>query len=252
MRPIIINAILSIFLLFCNFNYAQESSSLIIYKKKVNSNLEITKNNLPKNSTASLMVENAIKNLDNLEYKLSFNKELSIFTENQSLEIDNLNNEISVILSKSFGETEGIFFTMIKTQNLLLQKELDSRIFLIKMPFSEFNWTITSVQKKIGNYICYKATMSFTRATVSGIKQIPVIAYFTPEIPYSYGPARYVGLPGLVLEVEVDNVIIYASKIILNKTEKEIIEVPKNGKLITENEFNELTKNAFEQFKKFK
>ena len=251
MRSIIINTIFSVFLLFYNLNYAQESNSLIIYKKKVNSNLEITKNNLPKNPTANLIVENAYKNLDNLAYKLSFNKELSIFTENESLEIDNLNNEISVILSKSFGETEGTFFTMIKTQNLLLQKELDSRIFLIKMPFSEFNWAITSIQKKIGNYTCYKATMSFPRTTVSGIKQIPVVAYFTPEIPYSYGPARYVGLPGLVLEAEVDNIIIYASKIILNKTEKEVIEVPKKGKLISENEFNELTKNAFEQFKKF-
>ena len=94
--------------------------------------------------------------------------------------------------------------------------------------------------------------MSFPRTTVSGIKQIPVVAYFTPEISYSYGPARYVGLPGLVLEVEVDNVIIYASKIILNKTEKIIIDIPKNGKLITENEFNELTKNAFKKKKKFK
>lgn len=175
-----------------------------------------------------------------------------MFIENVSLKIDNFNNEISVILSKSFGETKGTFFTMIKTQNLLLQKELDSRIFLIKMPFSEFNWTVTSIQKKFGNYTCYKATMSFPRTTVSGIKQIPVIGYFTTEIPYYYGPARYVGLPGLVLEVEADNIIIYVSKIILNKTENEIIEVPKKGQFITENEFIELTKNAFRQFKKFK
>lgn len=77
MKFIMKNSICYIFLLFYNLNYAQESSSLIIYKKKGNSNLEIIKNNLPKNPTANLIVENAIKNLDNLEYKLSFNKESS-------------------------------------------------------------------------------------------------------------------------------------------------------------------------------
>ncbi len=40
MRPIILNTIFSIFILIYNLNYAQGSSSLIIYKKKGNSNLE--------------------------------------------------------------------------------------------------------------------------------------------------------------------------------------------------------------------
>ncbi|WP_456378499.1 GLPGLI family protein, partial [Lutibacter sp.] len=90
-----------------------------------------------------------------------------------------------------------------------------------------------------------------TRVTVSGEKQIPVIAWFAPEIPYPFGPAGYLGLPGLVLEVEVSKIIIYASKIFLNHKEKQIIETPKKGKIISEKEYNEFEKNGFSQFKKF-
>ena len=165
--------------------------------------------------------------------------------------IDNGDSTISTIMSKSFGDTEGVFYSNIKEQNLLIEKELDGRIFLVKSKFSDFKWEVSSVQKKIGNYNCYKATRTFTRETVSGEKQMPVIAWFTPEIPYSFGPAGYLGLPGLVLEVEVDNIIIYASKIFLNQKEKQVITIPKKGKIISEKEYNEFEKNGFEQFKSF-
>lgn len=240
-----------IFLLFYVINYAQESSSFVIYKKKANTNIVGTNSNHQKRTAAKLLIENAIKNLDNLEYKLLYNNELSSFSEIESLEIDNGNNSISTILSKSFGDTEGVFYSNIKEQNLLIEKELDGRIFLVKTKFSDFKWDVTSDQKKIGNYNCYKAVRTYTRVTVSGEKQMPVIAWFAPEIPYSFGPASYLGLPGLVLEVEVDNIVIYASKIFLNQKEKQVITIPKKGKIISEKEYNEFEKNGFDQFKSF-
>lgn len=239
------------FIFICNSLFSQNINAEIIYKKK--GNLSINKKiNSDNNSEASALLKSTFSNMDNLEYKLYFNKESSIFTENEYLEIDNLNNEISVILSKSFGGTKGLFYINIKSKALFNQKELDGKYFIIKTPFSNFKWVVTTEQKKIGKYNCYKATRTFLKETVSGEKKVPVIAWFTPEIPFTYGPASYAGLPGLILEVEVENIVIYASKIMLNQQENQVIEMPEKGKIITEKEYNELEKTGFGFFKSFK
>lgn len=175
---------------------------------------------------------------------------LLFFFEMSSLEIEN-ENSIPIILAKSFGDTNGTFYTNSKLQSTIIQKEFDGEIFLIEKPFSNNNWQIEADQKRIGNYLCQKATKIIIRETISGSKQVPIVAWFTVEIPIPYGPASYVGLPGLILEVEVDNIVIYASKIIKNALKDKRIELPKNGKLITVEDFTNLEKEGFKYFKKF-
>ena len=65
------------------------------------------------------------------------------------------------------------------------------------------------------------------------------IAWFTPLIPISFGPKEYSGLPGLILEIEMFNSKIVASKIVLNPNEEIIIEKPVKGKRITLEEFDD-------------
>lgn len=96
-------------------------------------------------------------------------------------------------------------------------------------------WKMTSEQKKIGDYLCMKAT--YMRDT------IPVAAWFTPQIPVSNGPGSIGQLPGLVLEVEVNNgsMVISAVDIDLRPLrEEEAIVMPDKGKEITREEFNKL------------
>jgi GLPGLI family protein len=57
----------------------------------------------------------------------------------------------------------------------------------------EFNWQIGNEQKQIANYTCYKATTTFKGRNYQ--------AWFTPEIPVPYGPYKFSGLPGLILEI---------------------------------------------------
>lgn len=54
------------------------------------------------------------------------------------------------------------------------------------------NWKLGQEKKKIGNYICYKATKKDFFIGSSG-NQVPlnIIAWFTPEIPYSFGSLKY-------------------------------------------------------------
>ena len=61
-------------------------------------------------------------------------------------------------------------------------------------PIPDFNWQVTNEKKKILRYSCQKATCSFRGRDYE--------AWFTPEIPMSYGPWKFRGLPGLILEVK--------------------------------------------------
>ena len=51
--------------------------------------------------------------------------------------------------------------------------------------------------KKILDYKCIKATANFRGSNIT--------AYFTEELPYSAGPYKFYGLPGLILEIKEDN-----------------------------------------------
>jgi GLPGLI family protein len=67
-----------------------------------------------------------------------------------------------------------------------------------------------------------------------------VIAWYSPKIPIGFGPKVEYGLPGLILELEIGNIIIKASKIIINPKEKIKVEKPKGGKFITMEEYKEI------------
>jgi GLPGLI family protein len=78
-------------------------------------------------------------------------------------------------------------------------------------------WQLYDETKMIDNYLCYKAT-NINRID-NGSKKIfnhPVTAWFCPELPYSYGPNGYSNLPGLILQLQVRNVVFAAKRIELN------------------------------------
>lgn len=59
-------------------------------------------------------------------------------------------------------------------------------------------WKIDETKtKKILGYNCIKATSNFRGSQVT--------AYFTKELPYSAGPFKFFGLPGLILDIREDN-----------------------------------------------
>lgn len=108
------------------------------------------------------------------------------------------------------------------------------------------DWNITKETKKIGNYISYKAIASerlYSRRGFYYSKQ--VIAWFTPQIPLNYGPSNYVGLPGLVLEVQRDKFSLHAIEINLNPEDSpKILGPKKNAKIKTQEEVNGMIDDA--------
>ena len=93
---------------------------------------------------------------------------------------------------------------------------------------------ITQESKMINNYLVFKATRSNGN----------IIAWYTPKIPIGFGPKGEYGLPGLILELEIGNIVFKTTKIILNPKEEIKIKEPKGGKRVSYEEYKEIVKKA--------
>lgn len=111
-------------------------------------------------------------------------------------------------------------------------------------------WTIMDESKEIGGYVCYKAIRTNIRyAPQSGEKFIfPIEAWFCPELPFPYGPKQYGGLPGLIMELQDENM--HFGLVELSFVEDiERKSIPSLKQLTTQEQTNLIYENrkAFEQ-----
>lgn len=71
-------------------------------------------------------------------------------------------------------------------------------------------------------------------------KEIIVTAWYTMDVPVPQGPENYWGLPGLILEVSDGKTTILCSKIVINPKDRKEIKAPKNGKVVTQKEYEKI------------
>ena len=91
-------------------------------------------------------------------------------------------------------------------------------------------------KKMIDKYLCYKATYKYDFvARDNKIKSRTITAWFSPSLPFSFGPKDYGGLPGLILELQDWETTFLATKIdLLDESIK--IEFPK-GNTVTQEQY---------------
>lgn len=122
--------------------------------------------------------------------------------------------------------------------------EMLGRTYIVSDSIRAPRWKIMNELKDIGGYICMKAT------TYDEVRKQPVTAWFCADIPVSIGPERYTGLPGLILEVSVDNdAIVITAKSIDLKSKPELPKLSKKlkGKKVKEDEFNAIIVKYIEE-----
>jgi len=79
----------------------------------------------------------------------------------------------------------------------ILYDNFASANYIVKDTLAISDWNIEDTTKMIANYKAYRATCTFR-----GRKWI---AWFTPEIPFPFGPWKLCGLPGIILEAHDEN-----------------------------------------------
>jgi len=205
-----------------------------------------------------------LKNRMNKTFELHFNKRESIYKEQEKLAAP----------GKGFGRmgsaSRGITYKNTATHQMLKASDFFGKKFIITDTLKQPNWDLSSSEtKKIGNYTCYKATLtkkvkkinrSFwsrnkkketqkdTLKKKDEYREIHITAWYTPQIPVSNGPDEYWGLPGLILEINRgENVRILCTEIEINPKVTLKIEPPKKGKVITKKEFGAIAKKKMEE-----
>jgi len=97
-----------------------------------------------------------------------------------------------------------------KVNELTEQRKLESGKVIQATWSPDYQWEITDDSKEINGYKAYKAiTKSIEIDSLETMYYGDVYAWFTPDIPLPVGPDRYVGLPGLILEISYERSNIY-------------------------------------------
>lgn len=104
----------------------------------------------------------------------------------------------------------------------------------------EEKWDVDlNTTKNIDGYKCFKAIYKGQHLWWHIKESEAIYAWFSPDIPLPFGPLNYNGLPGLILELNVENVRFSATKIDFNKPDPVLFNRIdyKNKKLYSEIEF---------------
>lgn len=232
-------------LMFCSFYCnSQVSEGKILYNVNIDIFMErINSNN--SNSSANTLFKDVAKAIKDVSMTLSFNQHLSKFEVNKTMPSDfsEKTSKLALIMAN-----KGVYYTNKKLGKQLLVRTFQGDNFNVLSEIEERNWTLTRESKKIGDFTCYKATMN--KETVGG--NFPITAWYTPQIPLSFGPNQFVGnLPGLILELHDTDVSYVCSTITLNPKENLVIEWPEADETMTKEEYKKTGDKLKKKLTKF-
>jgi len=224
--------------------------NLILFLVLINQNIFSQKVNF---DTAKIEYVKAYKNhsdnsnikpkpLKNLNYTLLFDDTQSLFYQSKKMIIDD-NYKNRRFAAKGGGQ--GIYYKNIKTKEKKNIIDQDGLTYSIIKKYNSWNWKIQNETKKVLGYTCIKAIGEMVQYNYVKKENITlkVVAWFTKELPFSFGPSGFDGLPGLVLESQRGSFYFIATKIDFDSNIE--IKVPNDVVVIGDEEFAKMQYEAF-------
>lgn len=169
--------------------------------------------------------------IDKMEFTLRFKNEKSEFSLNKFMEKD---NDRYVKLAKIGNE--GVYYNNSNTCEKIMQTEAYNSKYLVSL--NDITWDLKKSTKNLRGYECRLAIGE--KVTFKNGEEIitEVEAWYAPEIPLSYGPKMYQGLPGIIVQLKVNNEVYTLTDLDLGEGHN--IKWPEDGKEITESDFQEM------------
>ena len=212
-------------LIFSQFCFSQNHYSISVKYKTIVTTIK-TDSTTTKHKD---LVQEIINSAQNKTFLLTANNQGFLFEEEASIQNDERKKSIEKISSITFS-LNSCFYEKKKNQLFLISNNLSIKSKHL------YEWKLVNETKKIDNYTCYKAIYNDKFLTRKGEEVNRLItAWYTPEISINYGPNGYIGLPGLILELEYDKIKLAAKEIKIFK-ENLKIDLPRN-KQVTEEEY---------------
>lgn len=260
---------------------AQDFKGMVVYESKTNTS--DFKNGMGGNREMTPEMQQAMqermKKMFEKTFILNFNRSASIYKEEEKLDAPGQSQGGFRMMSSMTGGG-GTFYKNIKDKTYTVDKEFMGKEFLVKDSLPKMDWKITGEARQIGGYNCFKATAvrPVSKSDFRNLrpkkeeekkgdtkspeekktgfmdqmempKEVTITAWFTPEIPVNQGPENYWGLPGLILEVNDGKTVILCSKVVLNSKDKIDIKPSTTGKVVSQNEFDDIVVKKMEEFR---
>ncbi|MBT8243620.1 MAG: GLPGLI family protein [Winogradskyella sp.] len=269
----------AILLAFSGFSFGQAFQAKAYYQTKTTIDMSQFGGGRQISPDQMKRMQERMKSFLEKQYTLVFNKEESIYKEEEKLEAQ-AGGGRGWVSSFSSSFTGGPKYKNVKEKLILQDQEFFGKKFLIKDELKSLEWKMSGETKQIGQYTAFNATAT---KPVTGFdwrnmrrrgndnkkkndsisakksdnptdeiempKTIEVIAWYTPQIPINQGPDDYWGLPGLILEVNADRTTILCTKIIINPKEKDVIDKPEKGEVVTQEEYTKITTEKMEEMR---
>lgn len=122
----------------------------------------------------------------------------------------------------------------LSSQQITEQKMLEDGTLLYTQYPADMEWEITGETKELMGYTVQKAiTKAYDRTDDDDYTKGDAIAWFTTELPFSFGPERYYGLPGLIIQLEYTNTSYKAYLKDISFEEVGNLEAPAGGITVT-------------------
>lgn len=138
------------------------------------------------------------------------------------------------IIVDDFGEVHFVNGSIVRPSNVVIYKDFENNEIKVNFTVNgtkrsiedsirKFNWELHNEKKVILGYSCKKATtVSFT----IGFNQ-NITAWYSEALSISDGPSHFNGLPGLILELETDDITLMKfEKIETYQNQNILIEEP--------------------------
>lgn len=238
-----------VFILLLSLQMFAQQTGEIAYAVKVKVNDSIASQSIP--------WENSVQHLaDSVGFKLLFTDKVAYFQilkdkpYEQMISVFQKNHpriKKSTYQPASYFKYQGAVWQMGDANYRFIPKKMFVDDCIRKDPI-QMDWELTDESQEILGYTCKKAVMktSFFHKDEMKNYKIEVVAWFTDEIPYAYGPNVYNGLPGLVLKYED----IFFDYIAQKVDFKEVIipKLPENYPIYTLEKYRELWEKEMNNF----
>lgn len=150
-------------------------------------------------------------------------------------------------------------FTDIAKQTQYETRSFFEKEFLIVDSLKQFKWKLSEETKTIAKQLCKKATTMITApqmrmrvsragennsdsSTSAPIKprETELVVWYAENIPVSVGPDNYTGLPGVIMEMDLDNGATVTTAVeVSNKYPKKELVQPTKGEKMNRAQFQE-------------
>ena len=212
-------------------SFAQKTEGEVVYTETIKFSLD-----LPADMAQEM--KDKIPSSQSVSKSLKFTEKASLYSDWEAEEVEDLevehNTGDGMQFKMKIDRPENTYYADLENGTFLNSQEFFGRLFLINGDAEHCKWKLSGEQKKVNDYVCQKATCTDGEEETT--------AWFTPQIPISTGPFGYGGLPGLILEVSVNDGerTFSATKISLKEMDKTAIVAPDKGKKVSQDEFNKI------------